>query len=344
MIGRSTRARLVAAFGIVYIIWGSTYLAIRFAIETLPPFGMAGSRFILAGLILLTIARVRGAAWPSRVHWRSATVVGALMLLGGNGGVVWAEQRVPSGLAALLIATVPLWMALLEWIRGEAPRPSGRLALGLAFGMAGVAWLAGAGGTAEGKRIDPLGALVLVGASLSWALGSLHARRAALPASPLLATAIEMTMGGVCLLAAGLLRGEFTGFTFATVSLRSWLALGYLFIFGSLIAFTAYVWLLHHTTPTRAATYAFVNPLVAVVLGWAVVGESLSAGTMLAATVIIAGVVLIVTNRRRARSESQQIAPASKAAPTPAEPISLQRHHTPVIPAQLPGRHPARTL
>lgn len=297
MIARSMNARLIVAFATVYLIWGSTYLAIRFAIETLPPFGMAGTRFVLAGMVLFTIARLRGAAMPRAVHWRSATVVGALMLLGGNGGVVWAEQRVPSGLAALLIATVPLWMALLEWLRGETSRPSGKLALGLALGMAGVAWLASSGGTADGQRIDPLGALVLVGASLSWALGSLHARRARLPASPLFATALEMTMGGACLLAASLLRGEWSGFSLASVSARSAWSLVYLFLFGSLVAFTAYVWLLHHTTPTRAATYAFVNPLVAVVLGWAIVGETLTPVTLMAATVIIAAVVVIVTAR-----------------------------------------------
>jgi drug/metabolite transporter (DMT)-like permease len=334
MTARALRFRLVTAFAAVYVIWGSTYLAIRFAIETLPPFGMAGARFILAGAVLFWIARARGAAMPHRLHWRSATVVGALMLLGGNGGVVWAEQRVPSGLAALLIATVPLWMALLEWMRREAPRPSGRTAFGLACGMAGVAWLASAGGTATGQRIDPLGAVVLVAASLSWALGSLHARRAALPASPVLATALEMMMGGACLLAAGFLRGEFHDFAIATVSGKSLLALLYLFVLGSLIAFTAYVWLLHHTSPTRAATYAFVNPLVAVVLGWALAGESLSPITMLAAMVIIAGVVLIVTARRpagtAARGSHAKGAPGVLPGPAGAVPAPVT--------ARLPGR------
>jgi len=344
MSGRASNARLVAAFAAVYIIWGSTYLAIRFAIETLPPFGMAGARFVLAGAVLIAIARARGAAAPIAAHWRSATAVGALMLLGGNGGVVWAEQRVPSGLAALLIATVPLWMALLEWMRGEASRPSGKLAFGLALGMAGVAWLATAGGTADGQRIDPLGAGVLVGASLSWALGSLHARRAKLPPSPLLATGLEMTMGGACLLAASLLRGEWSGFSLAAVSARSAWSLAYLFLFGSLIGFTAYVWLLHHTTPTRAATYAFVNPLVAVVLGWAIVGESLSPVTLMAATIIIAAVIVIVAARSEPKPASRPIATATPVVESAGSNARALLVDPTPAPAQVAGRQPTRAL
>jgi drug/metabolite transporter (DMT)-like permease len=294
----ATRLQLVLAFAAVYVIWGSTYLAIRFAIETLPPHTMAGARFVLAGAILYVWARARGAAAPERRHWWSATVVGGLLLLGGNGGVVWAEQRVPSGIAALLIASVALWMVLLEWLQ-RGPRPTRRTLLGLVFGLSGVALLVSSRGQAAGERVDPLGAAVLVLASLSWAWGSLYSRRAPLPHSPLVATALEMTMGGILLLVAGAARGELRGFDPGLVSWKSILALSYLLVFGSLVAFTAYIWLLRHTLPARAATYSFVNPLVAVFLGWALAGEALAPRTVLAAGVIIAGVFIIVTAQVR---------------------------------------------
>jgi drug/metabolite transporter (DMT)-like permease len=295
---QASRPQLLAAFAAVYIIWGSTYLAIRFAIETLPPHTMAGVRFLLAGALLYAWARWRGAPAPAPRHWWSATLVGAFLLLGGNGGVVWAEQRVPSGMAALLIATVPLWMVLLEWLRG-GPRPSRRTLLGLVFGLVGVALLVRSRGLAAGQGVDPLGALVLVLGALSWAWGSLYSRQAPLPPSPLLATAMEMAMGGLLLLVFGLARGEMHAFQPQLVSLRSLLALAYLLVFGSLLGFTAYIWLLHHTTAARASTYAFVNPLVAVVLGWALAGEALTPRMLVAAGIIVSGVCIIVMSRRR---------------------------------------------
>ena len=294
-----TRLRIVLAFAAVYVIWGSTYLAIRVAIETLPPHTMAGARFALAGILLYAWARRRGAPRPDAGHWVQATIVGGFLLLGGNGGVVWAEQRVPSGMAALLIATVPLWMVLLEWWRGGA-RPSRGVALGLGLGIAGVGLLVSSRGMASGQRVDPLGATVLILAALSWAFGSLYSRGARLPKSPLLATAMEMLMGGVLLLAAGPLRGEWAHFDAHLVSTPSLVALAYLLCFGSLLGFTAYIWLLHHTTAARAATYAFVNPLVAVILGWALAGEALEARTLLAAGIIVGAVCIIVTARARA--------------------------------------------
>lgn len=292
------RLRVVLAFAAVYIIWGSTYLAIRFAIDTLPGFLMAGVRFLLAGGLLYAWARSQGAARPSRIHWRSAAIVGGLMLLGGNGGVVWAEQHVPSGLTAVLIATVPLWVAVLDWLwRGS--RPTVRGLLGLALGLAGIGLLVGPGELAGSQGVDLLGAGVLVLASLSWAAGSLYSRSAPLPGSPLLATALEMLAGGALLLVLGLAAGQATELDLARVSLRSLLALGYLVVFGSLVAFTAYIWLLRATSPARAATYAYVNPVVAVVLGWALAGEPLTTRTLLAAAVIIGAVVLITVQPLR---------------------------------------------
>lgn len=294
---------VVAAFSAIYLIWGSTYLAIRFAIETLPPFFMAGTRFVIAGAVLYGFARLRGASPPARFHWGTAAVVGGLLLLGGNGGVSWAEQLVPSGLAALLIATVPLWMVVLDWVWHGGVRPGGRVAVGLLSGFAGVALLVSPGELAGGSHVDPVGAAVLMLAALSWAAGSLYSRRARLPDSPLLGTAMEMFAGGVLLLMAGLVTGEWARLEIDEVSLRSVLSVGYLIVFGSLIGFTAYIWLLKVTTPARVSTYAYVNPVVAVFLGWALASEPLTFRTLLAAAVIVTAVVLITTSRASGAAE-----------------------------------------
>jgi drug/metabolite transporter (DMT)-like permease len=290
---RGDRARLMAAFAAVYLVWGSTYLAIRYAIETLPPFVMAGARFIFAGLILIVWALVRGAEFPTARHWGSAAIVGAFLLLGGNAAVVWAEQRVPSGLAAVLVATVPLWMVVIDRLRPGGRHPGGRVLLGVALGLAGVGLLVGHGEFAGGRGVDTAGALALVAGSLSWALGSLYAKSAKLPSSPTLATGMEMLCGGLLLLIAGSITGEWAGLDLAQVSARSWVSLAYLVTFGSLIGFTAYIYVLARTTPAMATTYAFVNPVVAVFLGWAIAGEPVTARTAIAASIIVAAVVVI---------------------------------------------------
>jgi drug/metabolite transporter (DMT)-like permease len=295
--GTPSGVALVAAFAAVYVIWGSTYLAIRIAIETLPPFFMAGLRFLAAGAMLYGWARLRGAAAPARAHWRSAAIVGTLLFLGGNGGVVWAEQRVSSGLAALMIATEPLWVVILGWAVRSGPRPSGRVVLGLVAGFAGVGLLVGAGGEGGGT-LDPSGAAVLVAASACWAAGSLYSPRAAFPPSQVLSSAMTMLAGGVALLGAGLLHGDAAALGSVQVSPRSILAFGYLTVFGSIVAFSAYRWLLDVAAPARVATYAFVNPVVAVLLGWLVASEPVGARTLLAGAVIVLGVVLIVADPR----------------------------------------------
>jgi drug/metabolite transporter (DMT)-like permease len=302
--------RVVAAFAAVYLIWGSTYLAIRFAIETVPPFTMAGVRYLIAGAVLYGWMRLRGTSSPTRYHWISAAIVGGLLLLGGNGGVVWAEQRVPSGLTALLITSVPLWMALLNWLRPGGMRPSGPVAIGLFTGFAGVALLVSPGELAGGLHVDPLGGAVLLLASLSWAAGSLYSRHARFPESALLATAMEMIAGGVLLLAAGLVAGEWARLDLAAVSPKSFLAFAYLIAFGSLVGFTAYIWLLRVTTPARVSTYAYVNPVVAVFLGWALAGEPLTPRTLIAAAIIICAVVLITTYGARRSVQSKGSAAA----------------------------------
>lgn len=289
---------LASAFAAIYIIWGSTYLAIRWAIETLPPFLMAGTRFLVAGVLLYLWARWRGAAGPAPVHWKSAAIIGGLLLLGGNGGVSWAEQRVPSGLAALMIATVPIWMVLLDWLRPGGMRPRGQVFIGLAAGLVGMALLVGPGEITGESHVDRLGATVLILAALSWSIGSIYSRSVLLPSSPLMATATEMLAGGLLLWAAGLVAGEGSRLHISGVSLLSLVSLGYLIFFGSIIAFSAYIWLLQVTTPARASTYAFVNPVVALFLGWLLAGEPLTFRTVIAAAIIVLAVMLITTARR----------------------------------------------
>jgi drug/metabolite transporter (DMT)-like permease len=297
--------KIALALGTVYVLWGSTYLAMAIAIETIPPLLMAGVRYLIAGGILYAWARQRGAPPPVRVHWRSALVIGGLLLLGGNGGVVWSEQRVASGVAALLVSMMPLWMVVLEWLRGV--RPSGKVLLGVGVGLAGLILLVNPGGSSTGKSIDLIGVAVLLVATLCWASGSLRSRQVELPESPLLATAMEMLGGGLLLLLAGFATGEAAHLHPAAVSLRSTLALGYLITFGALIGFTAYVWLLRVANPVVVGTYAYVNPIVAVFLGWLVLGEPLTGRTLVAAAIIITGVVLITLSRRPAVKAAERL-------------------------------------
>jgi drug/metabolite transporter (DMT)-like permease len=264
-------------------------------LETLPPFLMAGVRFVIAGALLYVWTRGRGAPRPARIHWRSATIVGGLLLLGGNGGVCWAEQRVPSGLTALLIGTMPLWMILMDWLWHGAKRPTLRMTFGLICGFAGVGLLISPGQFAGSNHVDSVGAVVLIGATVSWAAGSTYSRRAPLPHSPLLATAMEMLMGGVLLLLVSAIAGEWNHGGTLHVSMRSLLALAYLIVFGELIAFSAYIWLLRAASTAVVSTYAYVNPVVAVFLGWALAGEQITSRTLLAAAAIIVAVAIIAT-------------------------------------------------
>jgi len=298
----SMKWRIVLAFAAIYVIWGSTYLAIRLAIATIPPYLMGGMRFLIAGGILYAVLRWRGVKTPSRRHWRAALIVGGLLLFGGNGGVMVAEQFVPSSLAALIIATVPLWMVLLNWKWGDRLRPSVGTAIGVGLGVIGIGLIAAPGQSAAEGAVKPIGLVILIVSSLSWSIGSLYSRRAQLPSNALLSTSMEMLMGGGLMMIAALLLGQGAQIHWDQVSLLSLAALAYLVIFGSLIGFTAYVWLLKVTTPARVSTYAFVNPVVAVFLGWAFAGEQLSARVMVAAAIIILAVVLITFSQATTRS------------------------------------------
>jgi drug/metabolite transporter (DMT)-like permease len=307
--------QVIAAFAAVYLLWGSTYLAIRFAIETLPPLLMAGVRFLLAGAVLYAFMRLRGQPAPERRHWRSAALIGGLLLVCGNGGVTLAERTVPSGVAALLVAMVPLWMVLLEWLRPGGTRPTGRVMVGLAVGFAGMVILVGPSELAGAGAVDFGGAALVLCGSLAWSIGSIYARGATLPANAFVATGMEMLCGGALLLVAGAARGELAGLNPAAFTGRSLAAFAYLVVFGSLVGFTAYIWLLGVSSPARVSTYAYVNPVVAVFLGWLIAGEALTPRVLIAAAVIVAAVAVITTGPRP-QSEPGALAdaPGSKAA------------------------------
>jgi drug/metabolite transporter (DMT)-like permease len=308
----------------VYIVWGSTYLAIRFAIETLPPFLMASSRFLIAGSILYAFRRLRGDAAPTRVEWRSAVIVGVLLLVGGNGGVVWAEQFVESGVAALLVGSAPLWMVLLDALRpGQAylakrstdKRSRWLTTAGVVLGFLGIGLLVSPSSlTGLAGEIDMLGAVVLTMAAFLWATGSLYSRGAQLPSSPLLGTGMEMLTGGAGLLLLGTLTGEWVQVNLSTVTTRSLLSLGYLVIFGSLVGFAAYTWLLRVAPTALVSTYAYVNPLVAILLGNLLAQEPLTARVLIATTVIL-GAVAVITLNQLARKKAEPLPDRASVAP-----------------------------
>ena len=295
----SPRSRIVAAFAAVYVVWGSTYLAIRYAVGTMPPFLMAGARFVVSGAIVYAWARGRGAPTPTARQWRDATITGVLRLCLGNGAVGWAEQRVPSSLAALLVAVVPLWMVLIDWARPSGARPRALVMAGVIVGFAGLIVLVKPGSVADTAPADSSAALVLVGASLAWACGSVFNRYGARPESSALSTGLQMIGGSVGLLAVGLARGELAQLHLGQVSVQSWIGWWYLVTFGSLVGFTAYIFLLKTVSPAKASTYAYVNPLVAVLLGWAIAGESVTTRTLAAAAIILTGGAMITASHGR---------------------------------------------
>jgi drug/metabolite transporter (DMT)-like permease len=260
---------------------------------------MAGTRFLIAGSLILAWVRLRTRERPQPEHWKSAAIIGTLLLMGGNGAVTWAEQRVPSGVAALMVAITPCIIVLIDWLRPEGVRPAGKVVAGLALGLGGVAMLIGPDSLLGGGRIDPAGALVLLVGSLCWSTGSIYSRHAPSPSAPLLFTGMQMVCGGGVLTVAGLLAGEAPQIDLAGVSMKSVLAFVYLILFGAIVGYSAYIWLMRVTTPARAATYAYVNPVVAVLLGWLFAGESLTGRMLAAAVVIIGGVALITISRSR---------------------------------------------
>jgi len=288
----------LTALMIVYFLWGGTYLGIRLAVETIPPYLMAGTRFLLAGSLVYLYARLTGAAPPLRVHWIDGGIAGGLLLLGGNGLVCWSEQLVPSGIAALMVATVPLWMILLGLMGKDRSRPGIVVLAGILLGFSGIGLLVLPSGGANG-RVDPAGIAALAVGSFLWSLGSLYSRRARVPSSPLLAVSLQMIVGGALMLLASGLLGEWPHLALARVTLRSVLGMGYLVLFGSIIAYSAYIWLLKNADSTWVSTYAFVNPIVAVFLGWLIAGERLTTHSLWATVVILLSVVVITVQKNR---------------------------------------------
>ncbi|MEY2584166.1 MAG: hypothetical protein QOD80_192 [Verrucomicrobiota bacterium] len=292
-----SKTAILCAFAALYLIWGSTYLAILFAIETIPPLLMAGTRFLLAGVILYAIARWRGAPKGSFANWRTALVIGGCLLLAGNGGVTLAEQYVSSGLASVIVATVPIYIAVFAWWTGIAPRPTPIVWLGLAGGLAGVAIL-----LAPAFHFSPdehshagRGIIILLCSSLVWSAGSIYSRKAKSASAPLLLAGQQMICGGTLLTFAGLIMGEHHRFDASRISLLSIGSFAYLVIIGALVGYTAYIFLLRHCAPAKVATYAYVNPIVAVILGALFAGETLSGRAILAAGLIIGSVATVIT-------------------------------------------------
>lgn len=314
-----TRLRLVAAFAAIYLIWGSVYLAIRFTIETLPPFFTNGARLVLAGMILYLWTRLSGTPAPSRREWAVGSIVGALMFLAGTGAVVWSERFIPSGIAALVIATEPISFVLIDSVRRRVV-PRGAVLAGLALGLVGIAILVGPGELLGTGRFDLAACAVLVIGTFAWAAGSLFSRDPRMVSSPVMATAVTLMAGGLLLALLGLAAGELAAFDPAAISTRSLLATVYLLVFGSLIGFSAYLWLLRVAPPSRVATYAYVNPIIAVLLGWALAKEPLTPRVFLAAAVIVGAVALIIRHGGEKRDSSPSGEGSLAGAPAPEAP------------------------
>lgn len=300
---------LIAAFAAVYIFWGSTYLAVKYSMQTLPPFLMAGARFLFAGAILFVIARFsKDYEAPKPVHWKTAFVVGTFLLLGGNGGVVLAQHFISSSLTALLVATEPLWIVMLSWLWLRQGRPNWKVALGLLIGFLGV-WLLIGGQPSNGTTTgygQLIGTVAVLAGALSWATGSIYGLKSPVPKSSIMTAGMQMLAGSASLIIVGLVRGEWSTFDPAAVSGASMFALGYLIVFGSLIGFTAYSWLLKNAQPSMVATYAYVNPVIAVLLGWSIAGESMSAQMLIGAFVVVVSVALITANKKSKDDDGEE--------------------------------------
>jgi drug/metabolite transporter (DMT)-like permease len=305
------KTKLWLALLALYIVWGSTYLAIRFTVETIPPFMSASLRFLVSGAILYAWRRSAGDAIPSQGNWKATAIVGTFLLLGGNGLVSLAEKTVPSGIAALIIATVPFWLVLFEAFRSGGVKPTARSILGLVIGFSGVFLLIGpAEFTGTEHKFDTFGVIVLLIAPVLWSLGSIYAKGADIPRSTLMSTGMQMLTGSVSLFIVSVLTGEVNGFSFGEISMRSWWGLIYLITFGSLIGFVSYGWLLHNAPISLVSTYAYVNPIVAVLLGWLFAGEALNARIAVASAIIIGSVILINWTRQvKVKTEPLQAVP-----------------------------------
>jgi drug/metabolite transporter (DMT)-like permease len=289
--------KTLLAFAIIYFVWGSTFLAIRVGVREVPPLLLASLRFLISGLVLYGWTRMRGERPPERRQWMSAFLLALLIFVFDYGLLFWAERRVPSGLAAVMMATIPVFMALSEIVILRTQRLTLRLALALVIGIAGVAVLVSRSLNLGGAPIERTGALALIFGAINWAVASALSRKLPLPSSKVVSSAAQMLAGGVLLTIASAIFGEFPRFHPSTVSLAAWLSLVYLIVAGSIVGFTAYVWLLHHESPTKVGTYAYVNPVVAVILGYFLAGEELGPRTILGTACVLVSVIVITTTR-----------------------------------------------
>ena len=294
---KRSRTRILLAFAAVYVIWGSTYLFIKWAIVTIPPFLLGGTRFIVAGAILYAVTWLRGAAQSTASDWRNGAITGVLMLAMGNGGVVFAQQSVPSGVSALIVSSVPIWIVILDWLRPRGVRPRTAVFAGLALGLIGMVILIGPKAIIGQGNVDELGAGALVLGSIGWAFGSIITRRVKRPSSQLTFAAIQMLFGGIAMMILSVAVGEPFAWSPGVMSLRSIMSWIYLVFAGSLIGFTAYIYLLNSVSAAKAATYAYVNPIIAVLLGWAFAGEAIGIRTVIATGVTLAGVAILTLNQ-----------------------------------------------
>jgi len=292
---RPHRWKTVLAFAIIYLVWGSTFLAIRVGVKEVPPFLLAGMRFSVAGLVLYVWMRAQGTPSPTRREWFAASFLAVLIFVLDYGLLFWAEKRVPSGIAAVMMATIPVFIAIAEILLLRTQRLTPRLAIALLVGIGGVVVLVSRSSSFGEGPIDTAGAVALVVAAISWSLAAVLTRKLTLPASKVMSSGAQMLAGGILLLLTAAMLGEFRGFHVHAVSASAWLALAYLIVAGSIVAFTAYVWLIHHESPTKVGTYAYVNPVVAVLLGYALGGEPLGARTIVGTFLVLVSVVVITT-------------------------------------------------
>ena len=297
---KPSRTGIILAFAAIYLIWGSTYLGIRVAVATIPPFLMAGVRFAIAGSLVFGFLKLRGAAWPTARQWREQAIIGTFLLLGGNAIVSWSEQTVQSGITSLILGASPLVMVILDWIRPGGRKPTPPLIVGVVVGIAGIAFLLGPDAIPTGQRPPMLGILAIFLSSVFWWTGSLYSKHLRSDTPLLLASSMQMLCGSVSMLLVGLILGEGRGLNVAEISARSWVAFSYLVVVGSIVAFPVNVWLLEHSTPAKVSTYAYVNPVVAVFLGWLILGEPMNLRILMASCVIVGAVAVITVGRSRA--------------------------------------------
>lgn len=302
---RPARWKILLSFAVIYLVWGSTFLAIRVAVHETPPFLIAAMRFFAAGLILFAWTRIRGERMPSARQWASASLLGLLIFVFDYGLLFWAEQRVPSGLAAVMLATIPAFMAIAEILILRTQRPTFRLGVALLIGLGGVAVLVSPSLNVGGEPVETAGAVALIVAAIGWSIASALTRKLPLPESKMVSAGAQMLTGGVMLAFASAALGEFHRFHPSQVSRGAWLALAYLVVAGSIVGFTAYLWLLHHESPTKVGTYAYVNPAVAVVIGYFFAGEPLGPRTLLGTLLVLVSVVVITTARKPAPTASE---------------------------------------